>query len=92
MGWFDDFTARITESKEAQTISDYLRGRAVEELVKVAAPPKANLTEAQIAMGQTGEPQPSQAIAVPAALQTDTAKIVMIGLAGLAGLYLITRR
>jgi hypothetical protein len=92
MGWFDDLQARVSESKEIATITDYLKGRAVDELVKTLEPSRGNLTAAELAQGQTGAPQNSQAIAIPAALQTDTTKILLVGGAVLVGLYLITRR
>lgn len=96
IGWLDDLGTRISQAAdtakatpEYATIETYLKTRAVEEVVKVIKPPTGNLTAAQIAAGQTGQPQQNQVIAVPQSIAGLDPKILIMGGIALVGLYFL---
>lgn len=57
MGWMDDLTARAKQyyDEGIKDINTYLGGRAVDEVVKIAAAQTGNLTAAQLAAGERGD-------------------------------------
>jgi len=100
MSWFDDLKTRVEQSSEYKEIGEYLRGRAVEEVVKVVKPPTGNLTPLEIAQGRVGSPpadmviQPSTQYQQSMGMMNSMSPGMMLGIAaaGLVAVYFLVRK
>ena len=56
MGWFDDLRARAEQSLDSvgSDITDFVKTRVTDAVVKVGEPQKGNQSAAQLAAGQAG--------------------------------------
>lgn len=95
MGLFDSIQSSAKDAFSAlgSNVEAYIKTNVTQALVKVGEPPKGNLTPAQIAAGQTGQPPP---MATPASMVQSAAMNVMpylpilLGVAALA--YVMKKR
>lgn len=95
MGLFDSIQSGAKDAFSAlgSNVEAYIKSNVTAALVKVGEPPKGNLTPAQIAAGQTGQPPP---VATPASVMQNAASSMMpylpIILGAAALIYVMKKR
>lgn len=93
MGLFDDLKkqAEGAVSQLGSNVQQYIKSNVSAAFVKVGEPPKGNLTPAEIAAGQTGEPPPvAPAASFQAAMSSAMPYLPII--AGLVVLALVLKK
>lgn len=88
MGLFDDIKAQAQTAvgQLGSNVQDYIKSNVSAAFVKVGQPPTGNLTPAQIAAGQTGQPP---AIVPPASAMQNAMSSAMPYLPIVAGLVVL---
>lgn len=88
MGLFDDIKkqAEAAVGQLGSNVQDYIKTNVSAAFVKVGEPPKGNLTPAQIAAGQTGQPP---AIVQPASMMQNAMSSAMPYLPIIAGVVVL---
>lgn len=88
MGLFDDVKAQAQTAigQLGSNVQDYIKSNVTAAFVKVAEPPKGNLTPAQIAAGQTGATPP---VATPMSVAQNAASTMMPYLPIIAGIVVL---